>query len=76
MIIAEYQEITDTKQAKEILTQAWWNHARFDRVGHQIHEVFETNPAVRQKIIDHFKEHKNKLSYFDFFNHLEFDIKL
>lgn len=78
MLIDKYQKLTDTgaKMVNEILTQTWWNHARFDRVGNGIKASFDANPAVRQKVIANFKDHKNKLSYFDFFNHVEFDIKL
>jgi hypothetical protein len=64
------------RKMDDILTQTWWSHARFSRVGNAIAEVFASNPVVQQKIVANFKSHKNKLSYYDFFNHLEFDLKV
>lgn len=56
------------------MSTEWWEHLRFSKFGHALHNALQ-NAQVCNKIKSHFKEHKNKLSYFDFFNHVEFDIK-
>jgi hypothetical protein len=78
MVIQKYQQMVESNSSKvdDILTQTWWSHARFSKVGQSIAKAFASNSKVQQKIVDNFKSHKNKLSYYDFFNHLEFDLKV
>jgi len=63
------------KKMEDVLTQTWWNHTRFSRFGDILASTFGQDPAIRQKVTENFRCHNNKLSYFDFFNHVEFDFK-
>jgi len=76
MVIEKHQKMVENghKKIEDILTQTWWGHTRFDRIGHEIYEKFEKQPEIKAKMIEHFKEHCNKLSYYTFFNHLEKDL--
>lgn len=78
MVLAKYTWMVTAghKKMDDILTQQWWNHERFANIGDNIAKVFAEDPAVLQKIRLCFHNHKDKLSYYDFFNHVEFDLKL
>jgi hypothetical protein len=49
MVIQKHQQMVDNNYRKmdDILTQTWWSHARFSRVGNAIAEVFASNPVVQ-----------------------------
>jgi hypothetical protein len=64
------------KKLDEIFSQQWWDYTRYERIGNSIREKFEAQPEIKQKIIDCFKSQNNKITYYDFFNHIEFDLQL
>ena len=59
------------KKMEDIVTKEWWGHLRFSRVGHALEDFYNNKPDEIKKTIDHFLEHGSKLSYKDFFKHLD-----
>jgi hypothetical protein len=64
------------KKLSDILSQVWWNHHRFAFLGEQLKIAYDKTPKIMEDVRENFRNHKDKLSYFEFFNHLEFDCKL
>jgi len=55
----------------EILTPQWWNYVRFSWLGDALNQVFASKPELKEAIREDFRNHKDKLSYFSFFNWIE-----
>ena len=53
------------------MTYKWWQKERFRPLGSFLFSQFKKNPKLKQDLKDVFKDHGDKISYFDFFEFLE-----
>ena len=76
-IFTQYQILTKQKKSLDILQdQIWWDTQRFSHFGERSIQAFKETPALYKKLRTMFKDQNDKLSYFDFFNFIEHDLKL
>jgi len=77
-IVEKYHQMIEAgyKKLEDITHKEWFEHLRFSKFGHALEETLTANPQLIEKIVGHFKEHKDKLSYYDFFKHVREDMKL
>lgn len=74
VIIAEYSALTVNPET--ILAKQWWDVMRFKNFGVQMAGKFREKPALLQQIRDLFRSMNDKLSYFNLFHFIEFDLKI
>lgn len=68
-MIEEYSQMKGNQE--EMLTQAWWQHKRFKRLGLQMQLKFKNQPQLLTSLRALFRAQDDKLSYFDLFTFLE-----
>ena len=78
MVLQKYEQMvaSGVKKMEEITTKQWWEHLRFSRIGHALGEFFNKYPQKKQESVEHFVEHGGKLSYKDFFKHVDQELKI
>jgi len=74
MMIDEYAQMRGNQE--EMLTQAWWQHKRFKRVGLQMQLKFKGQPQLLTSLRALFRTQDDKLSYFDLFSFLEHTLQI
>ena len=74
MMIEEYAQMRGNQE--EMLTQAWWQHKRFKRVGLQMQLKFKNQPQLLTSLRALFRSQDDKLSYFDLFSFLEHTLQI
>jgi len=70
MIIAGYNELPDNEKEK-LLTDEWWEHQRYSRLGDQIKQKLTKEKKLKKELRDLFRSQQDKLSYHDLFQFLE-----
>lgn len=74
VIINEYSALTINPEV--IVTKQWWSQIRFKKFGNAMGAKFRENPKLMQTIRQLFQEQNDKLSYYNLFHFIEFDLKL
>lgn len=74
VIIAEYSQLTTKPDV--ILTQDWWNVVRYKKFGLSMAAKFRERPKLLENLRDHFRAQNDKLSYFNLFHFIEYDLKI
>jgi len=58
------------KAGGDLLTQKWWHKARYHELAQKIISAVKVNPQKKGILRQHFSDHKDKISYYDFFNEI------
>lgn len=59
-----------------IFTQKWWEMIRFQNFGRQLAEKLREQPLLKDDLRDLFKSQNDKLSYYDLFQFIEFNLQI
>ena len=74
-IIAAYDKQPDNEH-ESILTQEWWEHQRYSKIGNDIVQKLKNNSKAKKELRELFRSQQDKLSYYDLFQFLENKLKV